>query len=247
MLRYLYCCLLLLLLACNRQARPYDFPQPVDTTDRPIELQEKKTYAFADSTLLFDNQFAAARLSGIEQVDDSTYRILILPENEPINPSPWYAMRIRSVGEDREVNLRFAYPEGVRHRYYPKISYDRTHWMPVDSQRVSYTGDSSSIEVRLPLREGTNYLAGQEIISTQDVNEWAQSFRSPYVRHEEVGRSKLGRVIPVMRISAEGRYAQKPMIVLFSRQHPAGGNGLPGVAIVCRDNARSPADGGFSA
>ncbi|MCP9234883.1 M14 family metallopeptidase [Lewinella sp. JB7] len=211
--------LFVLVVSCGRRAQPYDFPSPVDTTDHPITEQVKRSYAFDAGRLTFDNQFDGARLNNLERLNDSTYVATILPENSPINPSPWYAMRIVS-DRDRELTVRLAYPAGTRHRYFPKLSRDREAWIPVGSSRLTYNADSTGLSVRLAVEEGESYLAGQEIVSSRDVMDWMASFRQPYVRTEEVGRSTHGRPIPVMRLSAENRYAKRPMIVLFSRQHP---------------------------
>ncbi|MBB4079800.1 hypothetical protein GGR28_002427 [Lewinella aquimaris] len=211
--------LLLLVVGCSRRAQPYDFPRPVDTTDHPITEQVKRSYAFDDGSLTFDNQFDGARLNKLERLNDSTFVATIQPENAPINPSPWYAMRIVS-DRNRELTVRLAYPPETRHRYFPKVSRDRDAWMPVDSSRLTYNTDSTGLSVRLTVAAGETFLAGQEIVSSRDVMGWLSTFRQSYVRIDEAGKSHLGRAIPVMRLSAENRYAKRPMIVLFSRQHP---------------------------
>ncbi|WP_420459274.1 M14 family metallopeptidase [Neolewinella sp.] len=210
---------LLVLCTCAPAARPHDFPEPVDTRTQPIELQQRRSYPFDQGTLTFDNDFDGARLNGISQRGIDTFVATILPENTPINPSPWYAMRV-TAERPREVTLRLTYPPQTRHRYYPKISSDRTNWTAADSTDVAYNSDSTSLDVRLDLPAGTTYVAGQEVINSSDVLQWLTTFRQPYVRIDEAGRSKLGRVIPVMRMAGEGRYGHRPMIVLFSRQHP---------------------------
>ena len=134
--------LLLLLPGCVRRAEPYAFPQPFATADVPVTPQVKREYAFAGGGLTFDNQFDGARLNGMERENDSTFVATILPENAPINPSPWYAMRIRS-DRPRELTLRLTYPPGVRHRYFPKVSDDLRGWTPVDSSRLTYNADTT--------------------------------------------------------------------------------------------------------
>ncbi len=219
-MRYCFFFLSLLLVAgCTRRATPYDFPTPYDTADHPVDLQVKREYSFARGGLVVDNQFDAARLNGIEQVNDTLYRAIILPENTPINPSPWYALRIRT-DRARDLTLRLTYPPGVRHRYFPKVSADRRRWTPVDSSRLTYNSDSTTLDVRLSLAAGTHYLAAQEVVDSRDVMDWLLSLRSPYVALDRAGTSKLGRMLPVLRISADMRYGHKPIVVLFSRQHP---------------------------
>ena len=45
------------------QAKTYDFPKPVDTTDKPIERQTKKQYSFPQQGVYADNLFDGARLN----------------------------------------------------------------------------------------------------------------------------------------------------------------------------------------
>ena len=211
--------LLLVITTCARPAQPYDFPQPVDTSTRPIAVQEKRVFTFDDGSLTFDNRFDGARLNDLSREGIDLYRVTILPENEPINPSPWYAMRISSQ-RPRDLTVRLTYPPEVEHRYYPKLSTDRSNWTPVDSNRLTYNTDSNTLDIALSLTTTPVYLAGQEVITSGDVMRWLASFHQPFVRLDEAGRSKLDRVIPVMRMARDNRYAKRPLIVFFSRQHP---------------------------
>ena len=94
-MRYLSCLLFIIALttACkNFVAKPYDFPNPVDTTTRVIEFQEKKTYAVSD--VYASNEFDGARLNNFQPKGKNSFVATIRPENSPINPSPWYAFKI---------------------------------------------------------------------------------------------------------------------------------------------------------
>lgn len=214
--------LLVVLSACTRRARPYDFPRPVDTATRPITLQEKRDYSFPEAGLTFDNQFDGARLNNVRALDAATFEISIEPENQPINSSPWYAFRIRPTS-NREITVRLVYPDEVQHRYFPKISEDRRVWAPVDSTRVVYNLDSTSIDVRLMLRANQPvYFAGQEVINSADVDEWITDLAAAnaVINRSTIGQSKLGRPLPLLRISRGEELAERPTIVIFSRQHP---------------------------
>jgi hypothetical protein len=61
-------------------------------------LQERRVWVFADPapTVTFDNQFSGARVNACTQIGPREFKVLITPENEPINPSPWYAFRVRA-------------------------------------------------------------------------------------------------------------------------------------------------------
>lgn len=210
----------LFLLTCNR-ATTYNFPVEVDTRTKVIALQKKQTWAFPETGLTVDNEFDGARLNAIRQTNDTLYTVRIEPENEPINPSPWYAMRFRS-DRDQTITVRLTYPPRVRHRYFPKVSTDRQTWTLADSSSVKIGEGQFTADVRLNLKaDQTHYLAGQEIINSSDVADWLDDLnaRHQVVRPFSAGASKLGRSLPAFSIS-EGKPDARPTIVLLSRQHP---------------------------
>ena len=65
------------------------FEDYVDTKTRSISFQKKRIFSFVKSGVYFSNDFEGARLNNINQLNDSTYVLSILPENKPINPSPF--------------------------------------------------------------------------------------------------------------------------------------------------------------
>ena len=219
-LLYLSLLLALLLTACHPGARHYDFPTPVDTSTKEIVLQEKKAWDFPVSGLTFDNQFAGARLNGIRQDASNLYRVKIEPENTPINPSPWYAFRIKAE-RDKRFTVHLTYGDDANHRYFPKVSADRKNWTPVDSTKVLRNINGKELYVMLDMKAGeTLYLAGQEVINAADVLAWAQGLsQHPDLSLQTVGQSKLGRDLLRLDLRS-GAADRRPTIVLFSRQHP---------------------------
>lgn len=201
------------------RARPYDFPTEVSTGDRPVQMQDKRTWAFPEVGLTFDNEFAAARVNALQRLGRDTFVVSVAPENEPVNPSPWYALRI-TADDARRVTLRLSYPAWARHRYRPKISTDRTNWTPVDTSLVRYGADSSWVDISLGLDAGSTYLAGQEIVSSADVRAWAEALLGPDVQLASAGQSKLGRDLPVLTVARGGQLRKRSTIVILSRQHP---------------------------
>ena len=65
------------------QAKTYDFPKPVDTTDKPIERQTKKQYSFPQQGVYADNLFDGARLNDFKFIQEDLYQATISPENFP--------------------------------------------------------------------------------------------------------------------------------------------------------------------
>lgn len=220
-MRYLlYFSIFLFLTACHQGARHYDFPTPVDTSTQAINQQEKREWKFWGSGLTFDNQFDGARVNQVNQEASNLYQIWIEPENVPINPSPWYAFRIRAE-RDKRFTVHLTYGDDANHRYYPKVSADRKNWVPVDSTNVLRNINGKELYVVLDMKAGeTLYLAGQEVINSADVLAWAEALQQhPNVSLQTVGQSKLGR--DLLRLDLRSGAADKrPTIVLFSRQHP---------------------------
>jgi len=221
MQRFLPFILLLAFTACNRGATHYKFPTPVDTRTKAINFQEKKTYDFPILGLKADNQFDGARLNTAELKDDTLLVIGILPENEPINPSPWYALRL-TPERDQRLTVRLQYGNGVNHRYFPKVSTDRKNWSQVDSTTVKVATTKNHADIRLNLTAGQPvFLAGQEVINSSDVQEWQAGLVRKYslVNPFPGGKSKLGRDLPAFSIRNSAADT-RPTIVLLSRQHP---------------------------
>lgn len=198
------------------QATSYDFPKPVDTQTRPIELQEKGVFEVGG--VYADNTFAAARLNGFEARAADGYRVMISPENEPINPSPYYAFRLWSA-QPKPIRLELHY-EGAEHRYWPKLSRDGRHWTRIDSSAIYQEQDSIHAWLSLEVGPDTLWVAAQEVQSSQHVAAWCRSLAAASAVHfTEAGTSKLGRSIPCLDIYTDEPEG-KDAIVILSRQHP---------------------------
>lgn len=209
------------LFSCNR-ASNYNFPVDVDTRTKEIVLQQKQIWNFPEAGLTVDNEFDGARLNAIRRTNDTLYTVRIKPENEPINPSPWYAMRFNS-DRDQTITIRLTYPPGVHHRYFPKSSTDRQNWAPLDSAMVAVGPEQFTADVRMDLSANqAQYLAGQEVINSTDVKLWREALGRRYndvIGAFYVGESKLGRNLEAFRIGG-GEMDDRRTIVLLSRQHP---------------------------
>jgi len=124
-------CLIYASCTATKQAAFYSFPKPVDTNDKEILYQEKKTYALTDIGVYVSNEFDGARLNDCRVLNDSTIEATISPENVPINASAYYAMQIWS-DRTRDLTVILNYTEH-KHRYVPKISTNRNDWTILDS------------------------------------------------------------------------------------------------------------------
>jgi hypothetical protein len=199
----------------------------VPTESKPTQKQWKGDYTFKNSDVVFSNDFAGARLNGIIKVNDSTFTALITSENTPINISPWYAFKITSKTQ-KHIYVTLTYQEGIKHRYYPKLSNDGANWKVIDS--VNYTaykkGDavfgmgSLPLKIKMKLDVGPKplWVAGQELETSSRVNEWATTLAfKKDITYSSIGTSKEGRNMVLLSI---GKVDSKNMIMIISRQHP---------------------------
>ena len=207
----------LLFLSCSG-VTPVAFETSVDTRDKPIQYQEKKTFELLNLGVYASNEFDGARLNGFEKLNDSTVKVLIRPENEPINPSPHYAFNLWS-SSSKDIYLAFSYPSGAKHRYTPKIKDNNTSWQEVDT--TDFHTIDSLFAVRVSLDQQPITLAAQELANSKQVKDWYTQLikGKDYVHAQQYGTSKLGRELNVLDIY-KGDKEGKPIVVLLTRQHP---------------------------
>jgi cytosolic carboxypeptidase protein 6 len=201
--------------------------EPVSTVSRPIEKQEKKTFAFDEDQVYFSNQFDGARLTKIERTAENAYTIMILSENSPINMSPWYAFRVWSKTK-KEIAVKLVYPEFAKHRYSPQISEDGKKWKVLETERITefekgtaQSGVNSrpkSVEIKLKISKKPIYVSAQELQNSRQVFEWTNKLaKKKKFKVEEIGKSSEGRPIRLLKM---GNLDSKKMILVISRQHP---------------------------
>jgi len=215
--KLLYLLLLFILIGCTG-IRPVHFKSSIDTSPKPIIYQTKTTYQLDDVGVYASNEFDGARLNGFEKLNDSTALVVIYPENSPINNSPYYAFTTWSDNE-KPFYFTFNYPKGYGHRYVPKIK-NGGEWTILDSTNILKRDSIVTIRLNLTLRPIT--VAAQEIQSSKDVENWYSSLiqgKEEKVVVKSIGKSKLGRNLPVIDIHS-GNTKGKDVIVLLTRQHP---------------------------
>lgn len=179
----------------------------VNTESKPILSQWKGIYTLGDTYI--SNDFNGARVNAAELLNDGTIKITILPENQPINQSPWYAFKIWSDTE-KSVSIKLAYPENVKHRYDPKISIDSKTWLEksgkVEKNEFLFTQTISPKPI---------LIASQPLITSNEVEQWIKQLKAS--KAASAGTSTLGKSIPVLEI---GNLKSKHKIIILGRQHP---------------------------
>ncbi len=199
--------------------------QIVPTNTLPIQKQQLGVFDLGQGVYA-SNDFVGARLNGITRGDDGQVLALIMPENSPINPSPWYAFKLWAQ-EKQEISLKLTYLDGYFHRYHPKLSQDGKNWEPLASEnfQVGELIDNESprqlpkdITMKLQIGPDTVWVAAQELSTSLDAAAWVEGLsQRSYITNTSIGKSREGRPLHLMKI---GISDDKRMIFVLSRQHP---------------------------
>ena len=215
--RVFYFFILIKVSSCTSTAEVF-FQDVVDTSDKEITFQEKKIFSFDKSGVYFSNDFEGARLNNLTQKNDSSFILKVLPENIPINPSPFYAFKVMSNTKKR-INLEFDYPDGYKHRYIPKI-YSENKWSIADT--LSFIEIDNKSILKVVVENKSKIISGQELNSSSIVYDWVEDLikdKREFVSFKKIGRTKLKRPFMVIDIN-KNETIEKPIIVLITRQHP---------------------------
>lgn len=189
----------------------------VSTVTRPVEKQWKGVFDKTGDAVFFGNDFAGARLNGVVKIDENTFSVLITPENAPINGSPWYAFKVWSK-TSKEIQIRFDYPAGVKHRYNAKISTDGKKWTASDNGTFVKREKDSNYVLKIKVSKDTTWIAAQELKTSKDISEWISGLKNKNNTAEaSIGLTTEGRKIPVFSI---GNPAAHNKILISGRNHP---------------------------
>lgn len=171
-------------------------------TDTHCELQ--------GITIEYD--FPAAKVDGCYLNDKGAIVIQTAPEDEPINPSPWYAFRI-SAAEPQQVNIAIeALGRGMA-RYNPKASTDLQSWRDIE-----HVKENDIIYFSLAVGPTPYYVAGQEIFANRDYIRWLTSISElSGGTLFNLGQSAQQRPLPALVKQTQGN---TEWLVLIGRQHP---------------------------
>lgn len=214
---YLGLVLLFLFSSC-KSLKTVDFENVIDTRNKPIIEQVKKTYHLPELGVYVSNNFSGARLSGVFTNGAKSLIADIQPENTPINNSAYYAFKVWADKQDT-ISVSLKYPKKYNHRYTPKIYRDKK-WSVLPSQQISIVDSLSTMKI--VVGKEPIIIAGQEIFDVNRVNKWTENLvrnRKDIVKVRSCGLSKGGRNMPVIDIYS-GSPKNKPLVVFLTRQHP---------------------------
>jgi cytosolic carboxypeptidase protein 6 len=195
----------------------YD-PPGRTTLTQPLDPHHKRTIGVMETGVWASNEFIGGRMSDFYRLDGDRYRVLIRPENAPINWSSWYSFKMWSE-EEQTVELEITYEEGY-HRYIPKLSHDAYHWTALDTLDFVHDREAGTATLTLELGPEPLWISAQELFTSDRVYTWADSLSSlDFVERSVVGESHLGNEIIKLTLNATGN-PDAPMIVVTGRQHP---------------------------
>jgi cytosolic carboxypeptidase protein 6 len=140
----------------------------------------------------------------------------VKPETTPINPSPWYAIRLTSQSA-RLASVRLNYGP-YRHRYHPHVKSNLQAWSQVPVEYVTTTADGHQTTVQVALERGTNWFAGQPFdqpaLMTRALD---QKVTSGELIKTNYGQSRADIALVGYQTTRDQREGS---LVLLTRQHP---------------------------
>ena len=185
---------------CSTSAPPpiISAPEVIETTCKTIGAR-----------ISFDFEGAPPSRCVIE--GEREFSVLITPEHSPpINPSPWFAFRYETEGDQGlTIHLRYL---GGDHRYPPRWS-DGTSSLLLP---VELSADRKTATFTAPA--GKAIISGQEIFDgtrhQNAIRRWSATAQSGVIT---LGRSHDGRPVEAVRL---GQADAPRLVVLLGRQHP---------------------------
>lgn len=181
-----------------------------------VELQTRKTWEFKADGVTFNNQFSGARASDCTRLGKDEYRILIKPENSPVNNSAWFAFQVQAK-KKRQISVRVIY-EGGTQRYLPKTSHDGYNWEVLATNLWEISPKRTELTLKLEVDEQPLWISAQEIITPEYMHGWYEKVNTqPYIIQSTIGKSIGGRDLESIEIN-DG--APPNYVFIIGRQHP---------------------------
>jgi hypothetical protein len=142
----------------------------------------------------------------------------IVPEAEPINPSPWYAFQVTGpAGQTTRVSLNYTVS---RHRYSPWVRELGGQWSPLSDDRVETSRDHTTVHFSLELGQSPIEIAAQPIYELTRYQALETRWPGGW---QTAGRSFEGRPIRAL-VLPSGQPAlpasDRRWILLLGGQHP---------------------------
>jgi len=195
------------------QVEPIKQAAVVEEKTQPTFLEASVTYPQScnTGTVTLTSDFAAGRMDECKEVSKNEYFITLVPENTPINSSPWYAFKVQAKqATDITITMKV---RGDKHRYPPKISRDGKNW-----QLQEYKLKGERLIMKMKANPEPITIAAQEIINNQYYVDWAEELTANTTLTQTIlGASTQGR--PIYKIESRNEITNE-WVVILGRQHP---------------------------
>ena len=162
-----------------------------------------------------DAEFAGGALGRCTVVSERAVVLSLTPEDEPINPSPWYSFRVQGTGQ-LEISLEYA---GYKHRYQPKISVDGATWHALAAPvQLNEQQTKATFAIDIADHVGQLYVSAQELMNSTWYEDWYIQLQARYpdLVWQTAGYSLGAKPITALQTNAQA----KNSILLVGRQHP---------------------------
>jgi hypothetical protein len=202
----------------------YDPPDVTNTTDKGINLQDRRVIGVGSPKVWVSNEFEGARMNDFYSVNDSTFEVFIEPENFPINNSPWFAFKIWS-DTLRMAKIRLNYRDAT-HRYIPKLQswvWPDSAWEQQMQLPVEYDSATGTASFNILLAKDPVIISGQPLNTSSEIKPEIEKrgiLGKEFVQMEAAGMSKLERPIWKLEISEVPEGQKAPVLAMIGRQHP---------------------------
>ncbi len=178
-----------------------------------------------DQSVMVTSEFPGGRMNQCIELGEDEFAITIKPEIDAVNNSAWYAFQVKS-SRPRIISLRLRY-EGGSHRYLPKTSRDGQSWQTAEQMVVNQHPFGNETVLRVPVDNQLLWIAGQEMLSTEEVTSWTDELsQKPFITKTVIGKSVEGR--PLHRLEISEAFAPDTVFIV-ARQHPPEVSGAIGM------------------
>lgn len=167
---------------------------------------------------LISADYPTANMGECKVIDEASFMLYLLPEDVPINPSPWYGFKVTRFPGYEERSLKVAlFYDDFEHRYPPKVSFDGKGWSLLPAENVS-TIATNHVELTIPAGQSHVYISAQESFGNARHEEWLERQLEiwPSAHIHTLGYSHGKQPINAL---VANRSAQK-IILLLGRAHP---------------------------
>ena len=173
--------------------------------------------ACESSLAIIEKDYPTANFASCRILGEAEFELTIEPEDEPINPSPWYGFSVNRKDNSSPISVKLIYVSAP-HRYIPKYSLDKVNWELIDDNLIT-SDESNNIIIEIPGEsEGKIFISAQKIIDQEYYDRWITSLTNKYpsLQREIIGYSIAKRPIEALMVNSNA----DRVVLLLGRQHP---------------------------